>query len=401
MAKHVLLFTSTNLTCNPRCLKEVRLLLLMGFEVSLVAFNLHNWTTKIEKDLQLELKGVHFYYLETTKQYFLLWLKATIVEKACKLLVRLFPSSIYLNTLALSKRSWLLLQWIKKKQPNPDFIIAHNPPTFYPAFFLSSKILKPFALDVEDFHPGEAIKTLEKKMVVVLMKQLLPKTIYVSFASSFINEYSNNLLEKKIKNSITINNYFSQNEFTLIDNQKLDKVQLVWFSQNIDFGRGLEELIIVCNRLKQFIELTLIGNPKKEFYDRYLSGNDSIHILKNLHPKKLNKLIGKYDIGLALEPGKNLNNTLALSNKILSYFQAGLFIIASKTKAQKLFIQQHPTHGLCTSLSYISLEKTLKNSIQNLDQIRASKAKRFYEAAHNSWENESQLLVKQWKDILI
>ena len=47
----MLLITSTNLACNPRCLKELRLLIALQAKVTVLAFNLHNWTTSKEVTL--------------------------------------------------------------------------------------------------------------------------------------------------------------------------------------------------------------------------------------------------------------------------------------------------------------------------------------------------------------
>ena len=66
--KHVLLITSTNLACNPRCLKELRLLIALQAKVTVLAFNLHNWTTSKEVTLNKEFTAVTFHYLETTKK---------------------------------------------------------------------------------------------------------------------------------------------------------------------------------------------------------------------------------------------------------------------------------------------------------------------------------------------
>ena len=111
--------------------------------------------------------------------------------------------------------------------------------------------------------------------------------------------------------------------------------------------------------------------------------------------------LSKYDVGLAIEDGKtDLNRNICLTNKILSYFQAGLFIIASDTKAQRMFMEEHLKHGICTSLSKEELFNTFVAVLKNQEQIRATKSTRHENASLHNWENESMALIKQWEAIL-
>ena len=121
---------------NPRCLKEVRLLLSMGFKISVVAFEFHNWTTEKERLINDELKHVNFYYIDGTKMSFLLWFFSTVTKIFSRALSALFPFNIYLSSMGLNKRTWLLLRWLKNWKGKPDLIIAHNLAAFYPALAL-------------------------------------------------------------------------------------------------------------------------------------------------------------------------------------------------------------------------------------------------------------------------
>ena len=142
--KHILLLTTTNLACNPRCLKEVKLLLSMNATVSVVAFNFHNWTAKNEKEINIELADVNFYYLETTSRLFFSWLFSSILEKAGRGVISLFSDNLFLANIVVSKRYWILMQWLKQYKIKPNMVIAHNPGTFYPAYQFAKKNNIPF-----------------------------------------------------------------------------------------------------------------------------------------------------------------------------------------------------------------------------------------------------------------
>lgn len=398
--KKILLLTSTNLTCNPRCLKEVKLLADLGARVTVVAFNLHYWSDSFEKAINKELPTVQFHYLETTRKDLIPWLMASLIEKSARNLLQLFPNNIYLAAMAVSKRSWYLLRCCKRSKMKPDLIIAHNPAAFYPAYWLANQRTIPFAIDVEDYHPGESIKSSVKNAVTFLMAKLLPLAEYVSYASPIIMEFSKKLTTNSGKCDMVINNFFAAKDFTGLYIVPDGKIKLVWFSQNIDYGRGLEDLLSVFASFSQTIELTLIGNPKEKFCEQYVKKEDGIKILLPMPASVLHKTMANYDVGLAIEPGKDINNTIALSNKILTCFQAGLYILASDTPAQIRFLGEHPNHGNITSLLKKDLINSINSLLQSKIQIREERIKRFESASIYNWENESKPLVAKWQQMI-
>ncbi len=77
-------------------------------------------------------------------------------------------------------------------------------------------------------------------MVHKLMSELLPHANYITFASPLIKQkIVNQMLLPETCIKEVINNVFSKNEFSIHEHHIAgDKLQLVWFSQNIDYGRG-------------------------------------------------------------------------------------------------------------------------------------------------------------------
>ena len=106
-------------------------------------------------------------------------------------------------------------------------------------------------------------------------------------------------------------------------------MKFVWFSQQIDKGRGLELILPVLDQFRDQIELHLIGNPKKQFEEEFLEERKFIFLHNTMPQSELHIILSEYDVGLALEPGKDLNNKLAISNKIFAYAQAGLHVLAT------------------------------------------------------------------------
>ena len=75
---------------------------------------------------------------------------------------------------------------------------------------------------------------------------------------------------------ILVQNYFSKYDFKINKEEISSKVKLVWFSQNIDFNRGLEQIIPILEKNKIYVfndrnhfDLdSTVGNIKKRLYSR-------------------------------------------------------------------------------------------------------------------------------------
>ncbi len=396
----VLFLTSTNLAVNPRCLKEVRLAVAANMDVTVVAFRLGNWSDAQEQEIVKELTTVRFYYLSITRDQLGSWLQATFFIKVSRLVHAVFPGKVFWASTAINKQSWLLWKWIKQYKGRQDLIIAHNPPAFYPAEKLAAKNRTAFALDIEDYHPGEIDNKAIETPLTVVMESVLARSAYNSFAAPGIRDHCRQAIGINRDTDIVVNNVFPSDEFSYDGDNGKGKMKLVWFSQNIDFGRGLEELIPCLDRMATDIELILIGDPKEPFCHNFVEGKDFIKTLRPVSQRELHRIICSADIGLALETGKDINRKLTLTNKIWAYYQAGLFVLASDTPAQAEFLAHFPDHGLVTPLTVENVAGALGLLLRRLPEIRAQKQMRFIRAKKEGWEHESAVLLNKWKEIL-
>ena len=400
MPKKLLFISSTNLTTNPRLLKELKLAVDLGYKVDFIGFKLANWSDKIDETIIENIKA-NFHYLPITRDNFVSWLISSLIEKLAQKLYPLLKNSLKINAYAHSKRSFLLSKHLKNKNKKYDLIVAHTLPTLYPAYKFAKRTNTKFTFDIEDYHPGEFVAIdvdNEKARRFFLMKTILPKASYITYASPLIGKYSLKLLDSYPKNKHQlISNSFSQTEFQHKENDSY-KVKFVWFSQNIAAGRGLE---LVLPALKQFsdkVELYLIGNLYPAFYDTFLSKySNFIKIEEPLSQKALNLKLSNIDIGLALELNTaDFNRQICLTNKIFAYAHSGLYILATNTQAQVQFMKEHEYIGALTAQTTEAFEKSIKEIINNIDEIRKNKQKRFEYAQQLAWENEREKLVSIW-----
>jgi len=397
----IIFLTSTNLASNPRCLKEIELANEMGYSVTLFAFDIPNWTRSVEKEIKLRLNKIEYYSLQTAKKPLIPWLIYSLAAKGAKLLYKSGWKSTLISAAVTDKRSLVLLSALRKKKPSGDLIIAHNPGAFYPAWWLSKKTGIPFAIDIEDFHPGENNGLLVQHAVTRVMKTTLLDACYVSFASPMIRENTLSMFKERLLHALLINNVFSSREFPRpksADEDTETRLKLVWFSQHISFKRGLDEILPLLQPFGECLQLTLIGNIDLNFKSAVLDQYKFITIKDPMPQEILNAELGNHDIGLALESNNtDENRKICLTNKIWAYLQAGLYIWANNTPAQVQFANEFLHH---TSIINLNNKETViavvKKTLEMLPQVRNAKRVRWEVNEKICWEAEKKILIKQW-----
>ncbi len=415
--KTILFITTTSPAVNPRMRKEVELALNCGFRCIVVYFYLGMWADK-ESSLWISSLPVKSVVLDATRKSYAKWFRSSILQMGLRYLNCLIPLSLALTSYASDKRSSLLVSWLNKMHLPVDVIIGHNLGSLYPIYGYAKRNLIPFIFDVEDYHPGEFIrfdKEREKVRRIYLMKKILPKAEALTSASPLIGEYTLKLIEGHPNHRTILNSFFRQNFVPPTVSLYIDSkpFKLVWFSQNIDFGRGLELLLNSLSRInidaECHIELTLIGLMNKEFEENILKPFQQTIIKKNkiilnsfkpLSQNELHKELANHDIGLALELNKtDFNRQLCLTNKIFTYAQAGLYILATDTVAQKQFIYSHPDFGTITIQSNHDMGNAISEILQKRKDIKNRAKERYEKAKAFSWEYESQKLVDVWTNL--
>ncbi len=419
---HLLFLTTTNFSTNPRLVKEVKLALGISSLVTVVMFRLGNWSDAKSESIASELKSlgnIAIIVLPANKPPLLTWILWGTLEKLSRWIYPLLGNSLHINALANSRRSFQIAGAVKKIDPKPSFICSHNLGTLYPAWRMSKKWHVPFIFDIEDYHPGELIHfdpTNEKHRREFLMKKVLPKATAITSASPLIGEYTMKLIGGHPQHQVILNS-FSQGEFIEPPNQQINsstnQLKLVWFSQKISFGRGLEQLFealhLIAKEHSSTIEsfnLTIIGDLDSDFESKVLDPlKDTIiwkhiHILPPMRQEELHKSLALYDVGLALEfDTADLNRQLCMTNKILAYAQAGLYILATDTPAQKQFIQQHEGTGLLCGQTAKGMSDGHLSLVKQQKAIESNRRKRFDKAQELAWEKDAVKLMLVWEKV--
>ena len=127
-------------------------------------------------------------------------------------------------------------------------------------------------------------------------------------------------------------------------------LRLVWFSQTVAPGRGLELVAAALAPLGDAWTLTVIGaaDESRRAWLRGLFapsvGARLLHLPK-VAPEELGALLAAHHVGLALETGATPNLELTASNKICHYLQCGLAVVATDTAGQREVMALVPEAG--------------------------------------------------------
>lgn len=401
--KKILFLTTSNLATNPRLFKELRIAG-ENYETLAVCFKIGGWSDVVDDEILKTEGNLNVTYLSALRKPYLLWFTSSLIHTVTGKIWSRFNQNVALTAFSSNKRSFLLWKYLRsnlKSFNDFDFIVAHNLGALFPAYYASKKLNIPFIFDMEDFYPGEKIHQdahNEVQRREFLLKGLLPKAEKVTAASPLIAKETEKLTG--VKNLYIANSFYSE-EFTPPAAQKDGNVlSLVWFSQNIDAGRGLEICITALDNFPTQVSLTLIGNLNEDFAKEWINGRAYINIKEPMLQTELHKELANYDIGLALEMSNaDFNRELALTNKILAYLQSGLFLLATDTLAQKALLNQFEDHGLLCNQNAKALSKGISELLKNKDRIRSSKLDRYYAAKSLAFENEAEKLKTVWKNV--
>ncbi len=368
-----------------------------GYEVEVVCFEFSNWSYDFNEQLKKKFPGVKMHAIPAGRKPFLPWMLNATTEAGSRLVGKLVPLSKTALSQAVSRRSRMIIKALKNVV-QPDWVIGHNPGALYATLIAKRKFNCKAGFDVEDYHPGEGNNAYMQGLARQLMEQTLPQMNYVSFASPLIMEQVQHDCDVAPQNWFTVLNYFPAGEFSEPVNKITGPARMVWFSQNINAGRGLELVLPFVQNANDKMELHLFGNLNADFYNAFLKGVPNIIIHPPMAQHDLHQSLAQFDIGLALEPAKDKNNELAVSNKILAYLQAGLFVVATNTAAQEWLLNEFPGHGLCFDYRGSGTKSVLEKVVTEIDAIRSLRNKRYATFENGNWEVASLDLLKRWEE---
>lgn len=267
---------------------------------------------------------------------------------------------------------------------NPaDLVVAHSAATLWVAWALHQKG-QPVAADFEDWFSRTHEKSPQFPDVVIerLEKKILGIAKHVSCPSEAMAERIGQRFGRKP--AVIYNSFPAQSAAALASSPGPDGPKVLWISQALGPGRGLETLLRALELCEPTFTVTLVGNPQGNYQD----------LLKRMIPPRWTRrlefrgqvkdrevmdLVSAHQVGLALEPAHPENKDLTCSNKIFQYLACGLAVIATKTKGQTEIAEKT---GEGVSLVANGSSSELAGALQAL----VSDPQKLQRARSNSWE---------------
>ena len=264
-----------------------------------------------------------------------------------------------------------------------------------------------FAFDAEDHHATETDDLLKhpwmSNRIRLIERTHLPKAAYVTAASPLIAEaYAQ---DYQIPTPSVVLNVFpshlASSEFRISQAPKSAPLRAYWFSQTVGPGRGLEPVISLIQSSGVHCSLHLRGSVRTGYAESLQSlGHDSsnpipIEFLAPAPPDDMIKLAADYDFGLALEQEYPPNRDICLTNKIFTYLQAGLPILATPTRAQRRVAEQ--LEGVVTLVDFNSPQAATEFANWSSDRLRLNKlARRAWQLGQDTYNWDS--VQSAWLD---
>ncbi len=404
--KKILLISAGQPSLNPRLVKEADALANAGYEVEVLYAYWNDWGTRYDRQLLEGKKWKATRVGGDPDQKPFRWLLSRLILKIAKFIVQKTGRYNYFADLAISRSSYFLIRGAKKKKA--DLYIAHNLGAL-PAVVKTALLHKrPCGFDAEDFHRQEItddINSFHFKICSYLEDKYLPLVSYMSASSPLIAGRYASLYNIKVTSLLNV--FPKTPTHAAINNDKSMPLRLFWFSQTIGPNRGLDDIINALQLLKGYLfELHLLGEADgdiKNIFMMHLKGSSSTILFHEPIPSdKIIEFASQFDIGLALETETPFNRDICLTNKIFSYIQAGLAVIASSTRAQTELLEQYPAIGkLFKRQNVQSLADDLLYYQQNRDELlETRKTALMIGDKQLNWENESQKFLTLVKETL-
>jgi len=395
--KTICLITPGHICSNPRIVKEAIAISGAGFSVHLIFTQYVAELIAFDRQILMENPKWTYHVLN--------WTGISAISKTIKLFYGFKQKvvSVLLPNCFLSLNrnySWQLKKAIAVKA---NLYIGHNMGALPVVVNAAKKNRVSCGFDAEDFHRNEIsndTNSHEVKLKRAIEDEFIPKINYLSAASPLIAAQYQKLYSLPVTPILNV--------FPKIDRQisynRQEPLKLFWFSQTIGPGRGLEIIVDALKLILFDFEFHLVGKVSPIYKSKLLQQagltvpQNKIIFHGTVNVESIFEIASKCDIGLASEIPYPLNRNICLTNKIFTYIQSGLLVLASDTQAQLLFMQEYNQVGKIYK-SIDDLSKLITYYHENRAELHTTKTAS-YELGQTSlnWEIESKKFLSIIQD---
>lgn len=385
----ICIISHTHLCRNPRALKEALALAQAGYHVqvlnSVYDTKLLEEDKNLVKNHQIALYHVSDLSVKNTLSFF-----DRLIKKTADFSVK------YLGVETKYALGYAPDRYFKKaKELNADLYICHQELPVYIGLKLGKNGFK-VAFDLEDWHSEDLNPIARKSKAIGLLKKAekfaLTKGVYCTTTSNALAKKLSEAYQSKIP--AVIYNVFDIASPTF-DQPRNGILKLVWFSQYIGEGRGIEEFIDILHQVEIPLELHLIGDIGHAFKALLIKQMPKQHQVvfhDIMQSQQLDLALQKFDIGLAIELHKPASRAYTITNKFFQYIQNGLPVIATDTIGQKEVFEVNKP-GILINFDNTDHEN-LNFFLKSEQKLTDAKEMALNTAKMYNWKIESLKLIK-------
>lgn len=399
--KNITLITTGQPATTPRLVKEAESLAGLGYSVNVIYSFYESWADAYDKQIIERHPSIYLMCGGHPDREKWLYLKTRLRQKLYGLLFKIFPVRFFAaNAIGRTFKESAALAAAQQS----DLYIAHNLAALPAAVSAARRCGAKVVYDAEDLNSAqfESNKDDGYRLNKYIEEQYFPFVTYFTAASPLIASNYKKMYE--YISPVVVNNVFPRTDRPPMDPPgDAQPLKLFWFSQTIGPDRGLEQAIVAIGISEIDVRFELWGHCTAGYRDMLnatASANglkpDQLIIHKPVAPDDIFEIASNFDIGLAGETGHSLNREICLTNKIFTYIQCGLAVLASDTAAQSLFLMQYPAAGLLYKKdSANDLADRLK--AYDADRAALTETKRYnYTLGQTSlnWETESRSFLQ-------
>ena len=260
--------------------------------------------------------------------------------------------------------------------------------------------------DFEDFHSQDL---LSKDRVYRPFKLLSSLENFILHNASYCVTTSDSLANQLAKEYNAAKPVTVYNSFHRLNSKEpkeilRDSNSLVWISQVIGPGRGLELLIEGISLSKLSYELTLIGKKDPEFcalVSKSYPINLKLQFSDYIPPNEIASELEKFDVGIAFEEKNPKSRDLTITNKVFHYLNSGLAILATNTSGQFEMAQKTKSVISLVLPDPFQICEKLEELFGDREKLEMKKKRsRFYGNEVFCFEKEEQKILKLVGDVL-
>lgn len=276
------------------------------------------------------------------------------------------------------------------------------------------------AVDLDTSVPCFIAGSLKRKPIVMDAHELFSE-LYEVVSRPFIHKAWHSLeswIIPKYKNGYTVNT-FIRDEFkkrynadyhivrnlpeqSILEYNTNQKEDFILCQGAVNFGRGWDILVQAIKQMN--IKCVVAGdgnyfNKLIELID-YHNAKDNFKLTGMLEPEELKTLTRKAKIGVTLFENTGLNQFQSLSNRFFDYMMAGTPQVCVGYPCYLEILNKFPfaepikeltVHELVTALNKVMNDDVKYQDLQEACKIASEVL---------NWENESQILIEFWNQIL-